>query len=221
MELPLIQWVSVYETRTDEFGLCCRRALFDGCGEGFQAAVGTGGVRRPGAVGGGAAVAAAADVGRVADSLRVVVIVAAEITPDEPSMHGPPLLCTPRFERLRDDSVRFTNFHAGRCRLELRRWPDEVPVPASVGLPAGAESPGGGAWRAVEGLPLEIIGARVEWNGTSHERAFDGSIDRATVELRIPEPSVGRLKVWWITPDGVRGAYYVVVERVDSGTPSE
>ena len=104
---------------------------------------------------------------------------------------------------------------AGRYRISLRRWPQELARPITADLPPGPPVPGGKAFRETPGKALAINSARLRigpYDWTSRVGPTDESVDFEVNLTAGPAHLEGLFHFSDGTPSV--GTYYAVVERL-------
>lgn len=104
---------------------------------------------------------------------------------------------------------------AGRYKISLRRWPQELSRAITADLAPGKPVPGGKAYRETPGKSLAVVGATLRVGGHDLSRPVGPSDESAvfTVELAAGETELaGAFQFADDTP--AVGSYYAVVERL-------
>lgn len=104
----------------------------------------------------------------------------------------------------------------GRYEFSLRRWPQEVNVPITAGLAAGAQVPGASrAFRTHPGVPIAAVNAALRVDGETLATKPVGEHDVAINFTAQLAPGSYQLAPVFIDSEGHEvGAYYTVVRKL-------
>jgi arylsulfatase A-like enzyme len=107
---------------------------------------------------------------------------------------------------------------AGRYRIELRRWPEELDMPISEVLDEARAAMLAPCHRPFGGChAVPAAGARVSICGRSASAALAAGAKEATFEIELEQTAQAQLEACFTLADGQeQGAYYVSVEMVES-----
>jgi arylsulfatase B len=98
---------------------------------------------------------------------------------------------------------------AGRYRIELRRWPEELDLAIGAGYQDKEKNE-----ETMAGKPIEVVKARVSIGGVEQDVAVSSGDKAAVFEVRLKK-GPAELWTWLVSPNGEeRGAYFAYVRRL-------
>lgn len=110
---------------------------------------------------------------------------------------------------------------AGRYTISLRRWPIEVALPLTSGLPAGEPVPGLKAFRESPGKAIPVVSATLQAGEYRETRALIPGSESITFSVDLPAGDLNLQGDFHYGENGASsvGAYYAVIRRIDDQPP--
>jgi arylsulfatase B len=104
-------------------------------------------------------------------------------------------------------------YASGKYRIRLRRWPLEADKAINASLPPGASVPGDTAFRAREGVAIDIDKARIKIGDVRATKVVSAGDKEVVFEVELAK---GRTKfeARFFSDDAEYGAYYAYVEAL-------